>query len=206
MPDHGDDRGLPDRVPPGAPATRPGRVRRARLDGGPPAGPMARHRPDGGTHAAERRVEGVHRVEGLAGTPGRYAAIVAFLVSMASLPTLFAISAGSATLAEDDAGRTTPFIAQRAEVPVVIVPVFPAPVGPRPTRVPVADGLDRPAGRSIRREAPEPTPTRPHRNQPPAPPGAGWAPPVPPARPPAGRPAPARSEPRHTDGGRRRYR
>lgn len=129
----------------------------------PDHGLLARHRASGGAHAAERRVAGIHRAEGLAGTPRRYVVIVAFLVAMASLPTLAAISAGSATLADDDAGRTTPFIAQQAEVPVVIVPVTQLPIGPQPTLVPVADALDRASEQVRRRPAQGPTkaPSRP---------------------------------------------
>ncbi|HEY3008708.1 MAG TPA: hypothetical protein VGJ63_11695 [Micromonosporaceae bacterium] len=148
MPDHGSGPRIPD-ARPAAP-----RVRRL----------LARHRATGGTHAAERRVAGIHRAQGLAGTPWRYAAIVAFLVATASLPVLAAITAGSATLADDGAGQTTPFLAEEAQVPAVIVPWVDVPVGPtlgRPEPTPVAttSSAGTPRGRSEHR--PGPAPSRP---------------------------------------------
>jgi hypothetical protein len=69
-----------------------------------------------------------HRAAGLAGPGRRYALIVLLLVALASLPTLAAISAGSATLETSAAGPgTTPFIVQPPGVRVVVVP---PPAGP----------------------------------------------------------------------------
>jgi hypothetical protein len=57
------------------------------------------------------------------GPAHRWTLTVMLLVSLASLPTLAAISAGSVTLGQGtDPDSTTPFIAQPSGVPVVIVP------------------------------------------------------------------------------------
>lgn len=62
----------------------------------------------------------------------RWTVTVVLLVALASLPTLAAVSAGSATLGQPaEPDGTTPFIAQPSDVPVVIVPQPPA-VLPRP--------------------------------------------------------------------------
>lgn len=149
MPDHGEGPGVLD------PTRADPRVRRV----------LARHRAAGGTHAAERRVAGIHRADGLAGTPWRYAAIVALLVAMASLPVLAAITAGSATLADDGADQTTPFIAEQAKVPTVVVPWIEVPVGPdlgaEPTPVPVATASSAETTRWLSQHRVGPAPSRP---------------------------------------------
>jgi hypothetical protein len=147
-------------------------------------------------------VAGLHRAEGLSGPTRRYAIIVALLVALASLPTVAAISAGSATLgAGMTGGGTTPFIVQPPDVPIVVVPPAAAPPGvaagpaqprgsaqpaiARPRPAPSA-GPKRPLFRTLARARPESAPRRPAAAaRPPAPPPAngcaqpaklGWRP------------------------------
>ncbi|HYN93115.1 MAG TPA: hypothetical protein VES42_04635, partial [Pilimelia sp.] len=97
-------------------------------------------RDDSAGERAHRWFGGLHRTDGLSASTRRYAVIVGILVAMASLPTLVAIRAGSASLdrAAGDGG-TTPFIAQPSTVPVVIVPYPPAtflpPAQPEPRQL-----------------------------------------------------------------------
>jgi len=93
-----------------------------------------RHRPEGGTH----------REVGLAGTGNRYALIVAALVGLASLPTLAAVTAGTASL---DAGidRRLPFLGRGVEPPFVVIPEpYRPPAGVVPPPATVAPELTRP--------------------------------------------------------------
>lgn len=85
------------------------------------------------------------REHGTSAPAHRWTVTVLVLVTLASLPTLAAISAGTATLGQTaEPDGTTPFIARPDGVPVVIVPAPPAVLPPRP---PVA-GPVRPPRRS----------------------------------------------------------
>jgi hypothetical protein len=119
---------------------------------------LATYRPSGGAHE-DRRVPGVHRAAGLAGPGRRYAVIVLLLAGLTSLPTLAAISAGSATIGDVSAGAggTTPFMAQPTEPPAVIVPPLKPPVGEAPLIPPRgqrADGSQHHAAPAATRPAP----------------------------------------------------
>jgi hypothetical protein len=73
------------------------------------------------------------RDTGAADPTQRWTVTVMLLVALASLPTLAAVSAGSATLGKTaDPDGTTPFIAQPSDAPVVIVPEPPAELPPPP--------------------------------------------------------------------------
>lgn len=113
---------------------------------------LARQHVAGGAHVAYRHVAGVHRAEGLAGPTRRYAAIVLMLSTMASLPILAAISAGSATIDETaEAGGASPFIALPPSGPVVVVPLPPTPL---PTDEPPAVGVGEPFLPAVRHKPP----------------------------------------------------
>jgi hypothetical protein len=116
----------------------------------------------------------------------RWAATVVLLVALASLPTLAAVSAGSATLGET-AGPdgTTPFIAQPSGLPAVIVPH--RPVALPPTSATAAASTDYPAHRGGTAAAPR-SPQRSPRPDGQAAGSAGRPPAAKPARPTCGRP------------------
>jgi hypothetical protein len=101
-------------------------------------------------------------VDGRGASPQRWAFTVALLVSLASLPTLAAISAGSATLGQaTEPDGTTPFIAQPSSTPVVIIPQPPTPLPP-PAAAAEATYPRRPSTPRIRERAPawRPSPGR----------------------------------------------
>lgn len=161
---------------------------------GPAVPPPARHRLPGGMHVARRPAAGRHRAEGLAGPTRRYTVIVIMLVTMASLPVLAAISAGSATIGSTaDSGGTTPFIALPSTGPVVVPP--PTALTPEPA-LPAVEPVSaraRPAVRT-RPDYREPLPDHPARPTesapapPPAPPAPPSPSPTPPSKPPETRP------------------
>jgi hypothetical protein len=71
-------------------------------------------------HGGHRWRGGTHRAAGLAGGGRRYALIVAALVTLASLPTLAAITAGSATLRQGVPESREPFLVRGADRAIVI--------------------------------------------------------------------------------------
>ncbi|MDR7280146.1 hypothetical protein [Catenuloplanes atrovinosus] len=68
---------------------------------------------------------GRHRAPGLTGSPRRFAAIVALLVTLASLPVLAVLNAGATSLARTSAvppGPAVPFLPPPSPAPVVLGP------------------------------------------------------------------------------------
>lgn len=69
--------------------------------------------------------QGLVRVSGVTGSPRRFAATVAMLVVLASLPVLAVLQAGAAALARTSAvpgGPVTPFLAPPSPAPIVLGP------------------------------------------------------------------------------------
>jgi hypothetical protein len=124
VPDYEHHAAFLDPVPPPVAQERVPPLPTSRWAGGAHVDP----RSAGGAHV-DRRVAGAHRAAGLAGPPNRYALIVILLASLTSLPTLAAIRAGAASLADDGADGTTPFIAQPPDELAVIVPMPVVPFG-----------------------------------------------------------------------------
>ncbi len=92
-----------------------------------------------------RRLNGVYRADGFAGPTRRYILIVALLVALASLPTLAAITAGTATMDEGPTGAMdVPFLPQPSDGPV-IRPTAPTSA---PSLGPLPGGAADPAGTS----------------------------------------------------------
>lgn len=117
---------------------------------------VRRHRWDGGAH----------RTTGLAGTGRRYALIVAGLVGLASLPTVAAVTAGSASL-NGGVDRREPFLARGVEPPFVILPLPPTGAEPPPKRaVPPRIGVMPPEVARPKRGRPAPQRAAPGRGEP----------------------------------------
>ncbi|HEX6500916.1 MAG TPA: hypothetical protein VF054_18080 [Micromonosporaceae bacterium] len=91
-----------------------------------------------------RRTVGAHRADdGLSGSPGRYAAFVALLAGLASLPTWAVVQAGARALATGD-GLLPPPSVDGSLVPVVVIPGDTAATGPTTPPGP-ADSVYQPA-------------------------------------------------------------
>lgn len=92
-----------------------------------------------------RRTVGAHRADqGLSGSPGRYAALVALLAGLASLPTWAVVQAGARALASGDTSPRPPG-AGGSSIPIVVIPPAMQPPGPtRPGPV-TADFVYQPA-------------------------------------------------------------
>jgi hypothetical protein len=99
-----------------------------------------------------RRFGRVYSADGFAGPTRRYVLGVVLLVTLASLPTLAAITAGSEILNEDREALTAPFLPEPIEGPVVVPPPVVLPPGVSPG-APSAGGAPSGTSGSVRGRA-----------------------------------------------------